>query len=208
MALILALAACTGSLVDIFGGGDGPGDTGVGATPGDTGEPDDTDTGDEIEADDARVRALTQVWEGDYPARAPMLVRVTYVDDGDTVYVHPDDGSEGFKVRFIGIDTPEVDHGEGDGECYGDEASDFTLDRLKDRLAWLGFDIEYKDDYDRVLAYVTRDEGVDGFHNRVLARQGYASQLTVEPNDSYDEEIEDDVRAAQDEGLGMWESCR
>lgn len=208
MVWILALLACTGSLVDFFGGGEGPGDTGNDATPDDTSEPDDTDTGDEIEADDARVRALTEVWEGDYPCREPMLVRVTYVDDGDTVYVHPDDGSEGFKVRFIGIDTPEIDHGDGDGECYGDEASDFTLDQLKDKLAWLGFDIEYKDDYDRVLAYVTRDQGVEGFHNRVLARQGYASQLTVEPNDTYADDIDDDVRAAQDEDLGMWESCR
>ena len=201
------LFACSGSLVDFFGGGSS--DDPVNTDPVDSAAP--VDTGDPFAAqaaDDARVRDLEEVNEGEYPARDPMLVRVAYISDGDTVYVHPDDGSEGFSVRLIGIDTPEIAHESEPAECYGDEANAFTLDQLKDNLAWLGFDIEYKDQYDRVLAYVTRDEGAAGFHNRVLARQGYASQLTVEPNSTFATDIAADVRAAQDDGLGMWESCR
>lgn len=208
LALTTLLLACSGSLVDFFGGGsstEAGADTGADTGPVDT---DDSDSDfEEQAADDARVRDIVDVNEGQYPARDPMLVRVAYISDGDTVYVHPDDGSEGFSVRFIGVDTPEIAHESDPAECYGDEAAAFTLAELKDNLAWLGFDIEYRDQYDRVLAYVTRGEGASGFHNRVLARQGYASQLTVEPNSTFAGEIAADVRAAQDEGLGMWASC-
>jgi micrococcal nuclease len=183
-----------------------------GAGTADAGEEEDSaDSGNEagdteLAADDARVRALTDLPEGDYPCLDPMLVRIAYITDGDTVYVHPADGSAGRKVRFIGIDTPEIAH-DDPAECFGDEATAFTSDQLLGRLAWLTFDRECFDPYDRSLAYLIRDAGEGGFFNRVLAREGYAAQLSIEPNTTYASEISVDVAAAQRDNAGMWEAC-
>lgn len=206
---LLCLAACDGTLTDFFGG-ESSGDTDTSAIVGDT-SPDtagDTDDTNESAADDDRVRALTDLPQGTYPCRTPVLARIAYISDGDTVYVHPDDGSEGFKVRLIGIDTPEIAHDDEPADCYGDEATTFTTEQVEDKLAWLTFDAECEDYYDRALAYAIRGEGDDGFFNRVLARQGYADQLTVEPNSTFADDFADDVQAAQNEGLGLWEACR
>lgn len=200
MLFLALLAACTS------GGWFGQTHSEEGVDTGDT-TPD--DTGNEAEGnDDAEVRALTDLPEGEYPVAEPILVRIAYISDGDTVYVHPDDGSEGFKVRLIGIDTPEVEHEDSPADCYGDEAMLFTTTEVKDKLAWLTFDAEYKDFYDRVLAYVIRGSGETGFFNRVLARQGYAEQLTVEPNSTFANDFASDVAAARADNLGLWSACR
>lgn len=203
---LLSIVACNGSLVDFFGGGsDGDGsDTSVE----ETGDPVDTEDTDDADADDALVRALTNLPEGNYPCREPVLVRIAYITDGDTVYVHPDETGDGFKVRLIGIDTPEIEHEGEPADCYGAEATAFTSDQVKDKLAWLTFDAECEDYYDRTLAYAIRGEGEDGFFNRVLARQGYAEQLTIEPNSTFADDFADDIRAAQDDNLGIWKECR
>jgi endonuclease YncB( thermonuclease family) len=197
----LALGACT----DWFGAGGG--DSGADTGPSADDSPDTAGSATDLAADDARVRALTDLPEGASTCREPLLARVAYISDGDTVYVHPVDGSEGEKVRFIGVDTPEIAH-EGPAECYGEEANAFTSEQLLGRLAWLTFDAECFDPYDRTLAYVIRGEGETGFFNRVLARQGYATALQIEPDVTYADEIEADVAAAEREHLGMWESCR
>lgn len=197
--MLLLLLACslvptsTGDTTPIDSGAD---DTGV------------TDTGldPDVAADDARVRALTNLPEGDRPCAEPYLVRVRYTVDGDTFYADRDDDGTSVKVRIIGVNCPEVAH-EEPAECWGNEAWTFTAAQLEGRLAWLTFDGDCYDDYDRVLAYVIRDDGTDGFFNRVLARQGYARQLTISPNDTYADEIADDVAAAQDDHLGMWAEC-
>lgn len=167
----------------------------------------DTDTGLDLAADDARVRALTDLPQGDSPAAAPMLVRIDYVVDGDTFYCTPDGTSESVKVRMIGIDTPEIAH-DSAADCYGNEAWAYTGSQLTDRLAWLTFDADPDDQYGRTLAYVIRDTTEAGFFNRHLARQGYAVPLTVEPNDSYKAEIQADADAAEAAGLGLWSACR
>jgi micrococcal nuclease len=206
--MLLVLAGC-----GLFGSftGDAPNTDAVGSDTGDTqtteGDSGELDS-DALAADDAAVRALTDIAQGDYPCRDPMLVRVTWVDDGDTVYVHPDDGSEGFKVRMIGLDTPEIAHEDSAAECYGDEASAFTSSELLDRLAWLGFDSDCTDPYDRALAYVIRGEGEEGFYNRRLVREGWARAYPIEPDTTYESEIASDERAAKAENAGMWGACQ
>ncbi|MEY4099283.1 MAG: hypothetical protein RL300_454 [Pseudomonadota bacterium] len=41
---------------------------------------------------------LAEVWTG----------HVTYVSDGDTLWIKPDDGSAARKVRLLGLDAPEI----------------------------------------------------------------------------------------------------
>ncbi len=183
----------------------------VEAAPDDTAAVEDTvDTAAEaLAADDAAVRALdgTPLPTGANPCAAPMLVRVNYAVDGDTFYATPDGGGAArIKVRMIGVDTPEIEH-DDPAECYGDEAFAYTRAQLDGHLAWLSFDAECLDRYDRTLAYVTRGAGADGFYNRRLVQLGYATHLEVPPNDAYADMILADERAARTSGVGLWGAC-
>lgn len=168
----------------------------------------DTDTGEPTpqDEDDARVRALTGLPEGDVACAVPVLARVDYAVDGDTFYATPEDGGARLDVRIIGVDTPEIEH-DDPAECYGDEAFAWTSGQLEGNLVWLTFDAECVDIYGRTLAYVFRDDTEAGFFDRALARNGYATELTIEPNDTFSADIREDVRAARDEGRGMWSAC-
>lgn len=86
--------------------------------------------------------------------------------DGDTIDVIIDGTEE--RVRLTGIDTPEVAHAATGsrpatvGECFGDEATDFTAGLLPiGTPVRLERDVVGRDDYGRVLAYVYRaDDGM------------------------------------------------
>ncbi|MSP54744.1 MAG: hypothetical protein EXR69_03930 [Myxococcales bacterium] len=199
--LILLLLACPTP----FAGDDTSGGPGVIDDP-DTGADTGADTGPTDAEDDARVRALTDLPEGDEPSAPPLLIRVDYVVDGDTFYCTPDGTFDSVKVRMIGVDTPEIAHGDA-AECYGNEAWAYTGAALNGRLAWLTFDAEELDDYGRTLAYVIRDTTEAGFYNRRIVRDGYAIPLEIAPDDSYAAEIQADANAAEADGLGLWAAC-
>jgi micrococcal nuclease len=178
---------------------------------GDTGSVDtgvvDTSTPTSIEADDAAVRALTDLPEGDAPCAAPRLARVDFTVDGDTFYgTYEDDGSQAH-IRIIGVNTPEVSHEGEPADCYGNEAWTYSAAELEGYLVWLTFDADCTDDYGRTLAYAFRGAGDDGFFNRRLARLGYADELTIAPNDTFAADIREDVAAAQAQDLGLWGAC-
>src|SRR5262245_3168723 len=72
--------------------------------------------------------------------------------DGDTIHVRVDGHEE--KVRFIGMDTPEVGWYGGTAECDGATAGVYTRQRLLGRTVRLRFDTRLRDVYGRLLAYV------------------------------------------------------
>jgi micrococcal nuclease len=161
---------------------------------------------EELAADDARVSALTGLPEGDSPCAEPQLVRVLEAVDGDTFHALPIGADRYFSVRIIGVDTPEIAH-DDPAECFGDEAFDWTANALDGYLVWLTFDAECYDVYDRTLAYVFRDSTEEGFIDRALARNGFATTLTIAPNDTYADLFEADVREARNDGAGLWSAC-
>lgn len=69
--------------------------------------------------------------------------------DGDTVYVN--EGGRSEKVRFIGVDTPESTT---QIEPYGKEAAAYTARNLAGRKVYLELDVQQRDKYGRLLAYV------------------------------------------------------
>lgn len=130
---------------------------------------------------------------------------VTRVVDGDTIQVRVGGGDE--KIRLIGIDTPET-HGPGGlRECFGAEATRRAQDLLptgtKVRLVR---DIEPRDRYGRLLAYVYRI--ADGlFVNLALAAEGYAATLAYPPNVAHAKDLDAATRAARGAGRGLWRQC-
>ena len=97
------------------------------------------------------------------PVRDPPLVlppngTVVQVIDGDTVVARVDGRDE--HVRLIGIDTPETVDPKRPVMCFGPEASAETHQLLPAGTpVRLVHDVEARDAYGRLLAYVYRASG-------------------------------------------------
>jgi micrococcal nuclease len=132
---------------------------------------------------------------------------VVRVVDGDTVRVRFPAGGGDESVRLLGIDTPET-HGVGGlRECFGREASEHTASLLPPgEQVRLVRDVEARDRYGRLLAYVYRKR--DGlFVNRALAADGYATTLTYVPNVAHRDELLAAVADARNANRGLWRRC-
>jgi micrococcal nuclease len=142
--------------------------------------------------------------EADEPggeARHPVSGRVISVTDGDTVEAWVDGSAE--NVRYIGIDTPEVDPSIG-VECFGEEASALNRELVGDRRVRLVFDDELRDRYDRLLAYVYVGRLLV---NAEIVRRGYARTLTIPPNTDRASLFARLEREAGRQGRGLWARC-
>jgi micrococcal nuclease len=130
------------------------------------------------------------------------LVSVT---DGDTITVSVNGTKE--KVRLIGIDTPETKKPDTPVQCFGPEASAYTTSLLPiGTPLHLERDVEARDKYDRLLAYVYRsDDGL--FVNLEIVANGYARLLTFPPNVAHVDEFVAAARAAEADDFGLWAGC-
>jgi len=132
---------------------------------------------------------------------------VVRIVDGDTlVVVLADDGAEE-RVRLIGIDTPESVKPGTPVMCFGKEAGAHLEQLVPPGTAVrLERDVEARDRYDRLLAYVYRAS--DGeFVNLRMATDGFADQATYPPNVAYVEQFGAAVRSAREAGTGLWSAC-
>ncbi|NPE46372.1 nuclease [Sphingobacterium sp. arapr2] len=106
-------------------------------------------------------------------------VYVTKVIDGDTFWVN--NGSEKFKVRFIGIDAPETRNSRGKLKGpYAKEAKEYVKKLTENKWVKLELDVQKKDRYRRMLAYIYLLDGT--FLNADLLKGGFAVVDTYPPN--------------------------
>lgn len=125
--------------------------------------------------------------------------QVERVIDGDTIVVRMGETTE--TVRYIGVNTPETVHPTKAIEAYGKEASDFNKRLVEGRTVQLVFDVEQRDRYGRLLAYVYL---YSLFVNAELVRQGYAQVSTVPPNVKHAELFVRLQREAREANRGLW----
>lgn len=126
---------------------------------------------------------------------------VVHIEDGDTIDVRIGDRVE--RVRYIGIDAPEVPHHGMEGTRGGEAAARVNRALAGGRRVRLELDAEERDHYGRLLAYVWVG---DRMINLEMVRRGYARALTIPPNIHHEgrfEEAETEARAA---GRGLWGS--
>jgi len=136
---------------------------------------------------------------------APGTAVVQHPVDGDTVVVEIDGREE--SVRLIGIDTPESVARDRPVECFGPEAKARTAELLPvGTVVRLERDVEARDRYDRLLAYVTRDED-DVFVNLLLVEEGYAESFPFPPNVAHQPELDRAEAEARAAGRGLWPAC-
>lgn len=130
---------------------------------------------------------------------------VERVVDGDTIIVHV--GGRRERVRLIGIDTPESVKPNTPVQCFAIEASNRTKSLLHPGTAVrLVGDVDQRDQYKRLLAYVYRTDD-NLFVNLAVVRDGYAVPYTFPPNVAHTSEFVAAAAQARDAGRGLWSAC-
>jgi micrococcal nuclease len=124
---------------------------------------------------------------------------VVRIVDGDTIYVRLADRVE--KIRYIGVNSPEIHHPIKGEEPGGREAAEVNRRLVDRRHVRLELDVRTRDRYGRLLAYVWAG---DTMVNAELVRRGYAQVMTVPPNVRYQDLFVKLQREARDAGRGLW----
>jgi micrococcal nuclease len=124
---------------------------------------------------------------------------VIRVVDGDTIYVKLADRVE--KIRYIGMNTPEIHHPTKGEVPGGREAAETNKRLVGGKRVRLELDVRTRDRYGRLLAYVWVD---DVMVNAEMLRLGYAQVMTVPPNVRHQELFVKLQREARDAGRGLW----
>ncbi|MDP2981115.1 MAG: thermonuclease family protein, partial [Candidatus Omnitrophota bacterium] len=124
-----------------------------------------------------------------------------HVVDGDTVEL-----SNGDRVRYIGIDTPEIREKENSNWVYkpmpyAEEAKEFNKILVEGKSVRLEYDVQKKDNYNRDLAYVYID---DKMVNMEMVKQGFAMIHTYPPNVRYTQRFIEAQKDARDNKRGLW----
>ena len=123
--------------------------------------------------------------------------RVKYVYDGDTVLLDPHQ-----KVRYLGVNAPEVDHAGEASAFMARDAWQFNRRKVEGIQVRLEFDSERQDRYGRLLAYVFLKNGK--MVNALLVRKGLAYVFFHGRNMKYRDLLLGCQREAMDERLGIW----
>ncbi len=121
------------------------------------------------------------------------------VIDGDTIEVLVD--SETYTVRYIGIDTPEMDDPRPDIQAVAELATLANRDLVEGKAVDLEKDVSETDQYGRLLRYVYV---ADTFVNAELVSGGYAWAKSYPPNVKYDALLKDLETEARETYLGIW----
>lgn len=122
------------------------------------------------------------------------LATVEFVVDGDTVDVLLD--GESYRVRYIGVDTPERD------EPFYEEAVAANGALVDGAEVVLVRDVSEVDQYGRLLRYVYLTDGT--FVNAELIAQGYGRVVTFPPDVAQVDAFSDLQAAAREQGMGLW----
>jgi micrococcal nuclease len=116
------------------------------------------------------------------------------VIDGDTIEIKDRAGNT-YKVRYIGIDTPEK------GDPYFNEATQANSSLVLNKELRLEKDVSETDKYGRLLRYVYVG---DLFINAHLVAEGFAQASTYPPDVKYADYFLKLQRQAREQGKGLW----
>lgn len=124
---------------------------------------------------------------------------VVRIVDGDTIHVRLGERLE--RVRYIGVNTPEVHHPSKGEQPGGREAAVVNRELVNGRRVRLELDAQPRDRHGRLLAYVWVDETMV---NAELVRRGFAQVMTVPPNVRHQTLFLRLQREARAAGRGLW----
>ena len=189
-AAAVLLCACTGGTVVTTGPGDGPAATGSPSSPSlSTSSPEPIPGAPE---------------EPTGPTEDATLVRVV---DGDTIRAIV--GGKEYRIRFIGMNTPELNEASAaTPEPFAELATQANARLLAGGRLVLERDVSETDRYGRLLRDIWVEAGGQWtLVNLALVDQGYAQVSTFPPDVKYVDALLAAGRAARAAGRGLWGSA-
>lgn len=127
------------------------------------------------------------------------VAEVTRVIDGDTIEVKMDGRT--YRVRYIGMDTPEMDDSRADVRAMAKAAKEYNGELVAEKTVLMVKDTSETDQYDRLLRYIISD-GV--FVNNDLVQKGYAESFTYPPDVACSKIFNQAEKIARRADLGIW----
>ena len=126
--------------------------------------------------------------------------KIIRIVDGDTLIIDYNGVEE--RVRLIGVDTPESVHPDGTkNNEFGKIASDFSKKYLDGKEVSIELDVQERDKYGRILAYVY----IGGqMYNKILLQEGMAKVATYPPNVRYVDDFKALEKTAREGNKGLW----
>jgi len=135
----------------------------------------------------------------------------SYAHDGDTIWVSIDGVDE--KIRFVGINTPELAKDGNPSEFMAKEAKDFTEKSLENKEVYLEKDVSDRDKYDRLLRYIWLEKPVTNPSlkdietktlNGLLVKEGLAYANYYKPDIKYHDFLKKLENTAKANNKGIW----
>lgn len=124
---------------------------------------------------------------------------VLNVVDGDTIDVLIE--GRRFRLRYIGVDTPETVDPRRPVECFGREAAERNRQLVAGRTVYLEKDVSETDAFGRLLRYVW----VDGrMVNAALVEEGFATAATFPPDVRHAALLAELEARARSQVRGLW----
>jgi micrococcal nuclease len=134
------------------------------------------------------------------PTTEANVVRVV---DGDTIVVAY--GGKEYKVRYIGMDTPETVDPSSPVQWMGPQASAANKALVAGKTVVLEADVSDTDRYGRLLRYVWLTNGLNWtLVNLELVKQGFASVATYPPDVRYVDVYLAAEQQARTAATGLW----
>ena len=125
------------------------------------------------------------------------LYTVKYVYDGDTILLH-----NGEKVRYLGIDAPEMGFESKKKEFMAEEARHYNHLLVHRKKVRLEFDRHKRDPYGRLLAFIYLEQGV--MVNDLLLERGLARIMVDDAKLRHFDQLLGHQRYAMKKQLGVW----
>jgi len=110
-------------------------------------------------------------------------------------------GGKDYRLRYIGIDTPETVDPRRPVGCFGREASERNRQLVEGRTVGLEKDVSETDSCGRLLRYVWVD---DQMVNGALVEEGYALAATYPPDVRYSGVFASLQAQAREGKRGLW----
>ena len=143
---------------------------------------------------------VAEVESSSYEPETAVVERVV---DGDTIVVNLNGQEE--RVRYIGIDTPELAREDRPAECGAQAATTANESLVAGNEVTLTRDVSDRDRFDRLLRYVYVG---DTFVQAALVEEGHAIAIKIKP-DTKEFDVLDALESdARERAVGQWAACR
>ncbi len=134
--------------------------------------------------------------------------KVNRVVDGDTIEL-----TDGQKIRYLYIDTPETVKPNTPVMCYGIDAKTYNKKSVDQKTIFLAFDKQPTDRYGRTLAFIylnkedASNNNIQKSLNADMVKKGYAKAVSYSPNTTFKKDFESMMVTAQESKKGAWANC-